>query len=334
MQRKKLLVVYVFLLALAAGTMAALWALRGTSPQVPATPRDFEEIARENTLRMVTEYNQSGYYIAGDTIEGFQYELGRAISRLTGLEVQTALDMSLTESFRMLDAGEVDVVARNIPVNSEIRERYLFTDPIVLNKQVLVQRKAGLPVETGPETETGPGAGTSPRNRNRTGTAPQTDTGREAGTTSRTDTDRPTDTASRPTGTALRPLRNQLDLARKTVYVPKGSPALIRLRNLEHEIGDTIYIVEDDLYSSEQLAIMVAKGDIDFAVCDQQIALVSAAQLPEIDVETDISFTQLQAWAVRKDAPALRDSLNVWLERLRRNGTFDKIYQKYYGKKK
>ena len=339
MQRKKLLVVYVFLLALAAGTMAALWALRGTSPQAPATPRDFEEIARENTLRMVTEYNQSGYYIAGDTIEGFQYELGRAISRLTGLEVQTALDMSLTESFRMLDAGEVDVVARNIPVNSEIRERYLFTDPIVLNKQVLVQRKAGLPVETGPETETGPGAGTSPRTR--TGTGPQTDTGRRTDAPSRTDTDRrtgttglPTGATPAPTGTTPRPLRNQLDLARKTVYVPKGSPALIRLRNLEHEIGDTIYIVEDDLYSSEQLAIMVAKGDIDFAVCDQQIALVSAAQLPEIDVETDISFTQLQAWAVRKDAPALRDSLNVWLERLRRNGTFDKIYQKYYGKKK
>lgn len=60
---------------------------------------------------------------------------------------------------------------------------------------------------------------------------------------------------------------------------------------------------EDELYSSEQLAIMVAKGDIDYAVCDQQIARVSKGNLPEIDIDTDISFTQLQSWAVRKDSP-------------------------------
>lgn len=279
MQHKKLLYLYLFLLALAAGTMVALWALKNRAPQAPALPRDFPEIAREGVLRMVTEYNQAGYYIAGDTIEGFQYELGRAIAGESGLEIQTSLEMNLAESFRMLDAGEVDIVARNIPVNSEIREKYLFTAPLVLNKQVLVQRKAG------------PGDGAEP-------------------------------------------LRNQLELAQKTVYVPKDSPARVRLKNLEHEIGDTIYVIEDELYSSEQLAIMVAKGDIDFAVCDQRIAAESAERLPELDIQTDISFTQLQAWAVRRDSPALRDSLNAWLERLHANGGFDRIYKKYYGKKK
>lgn len=279
MQRKKLLYLYLLLLALAAGTMTALWTLKNRPSAEPVLPRDYEEIAREGILRLVTEYNQSGYYIAGDTIEGFQYELGRAIAQESGLEVQTALEMNLAESFRMLSEGQVDIVARNIPVNSEIREKYLFTDPLVLNKQVLVQRKT-------------------------------------------------------PAGSQAQPLRNQLELAQKTVYIPKDSPALVRLKNLEHEIGDTIYVIEDDLYSSEQLAIMVAKGDIDFAVCDQRIAAESAARLPELDIQTDISFTQLQAWAVRRDSPALRDSLNTWLGRLHQNGTFDKIYQKYYGKKK
>ena len=80
----------------------------------------------------------------------------------------------------------------------------------------------------------------------------------------------------------------------------------------------------------EQLAIMVAKGDIDYAVCDQQTAVLSQKQLPEIDIKTDISFTQLQSWAVRKDSPILLDSLNSWLEQIRKNGTFDKIYKKYY----
>mgnify|MGYP000674131661 CR=1 FL=1 len=89
-----------------------------------------------------------------------------------------------------------------------MRENYLFTEPIVLNKQVLVQR-----------------------------------------------------TAEANNGQA--PIRNQLDLAQKTLYIPKDSPALLRLQNLGHEIGDTIYVVEDELYSTEQLMIMVAKGDIE-----------------------------------------------------------------------
>ena len=75
---------------------------------------------------------------------------------------------------------------------------------------------------------------------------------------------------------------------------------------------------------------MVAKGDIDYAVCDQQIARLSKKQYPEIDIDTDISFTQLQSWAVRKYSPDLLDSLNYWFARMKKDGTFDKIYRKYY----
>ena len=61
--------------------------------------------------------------------------------------------------------------------------------------------------------------------------------------------------------------------------------------------------------------IMVAKGDIDYAVCDQQIARMTQKKLPEVDILTDVSFTQLQSWAVRKDSPVLLDSLNSWLHK-------------------
>lgn len=272
MKSKKLLVVYASLLIIVVVIM-----IRMRPEKVHETgPRDYPEIKKEGVLRMVTEYNQSGYYIAGDTIEGFQYELSQAIAKLSGLEVQTHLVMSLSESFKELSDNQCDVVARNIPITSEIKEDYLFTEPIVLNKQVLVQR-----------TETA--------NNN------------------------------------IKPIRNQLDLAQKNLYIPKDSPALLRLRNLEHEIGDTIYVHEDELYSTEQLIIMVAKGDIDYAVCDQQIARLSQQQFPEIDIHTDISFTQLQSWAVRKDSPILLDSLNSWLNQIRESGLYDDIYKRYYG---
>ena len=233
MKSRKLIGVYIGLLIIAVATMIMLWRLKAMS-KAEVLPRDYPEIKEEGVLRLVTEYNQSGYYVAGDTIEGFQYELSQAIAQLSGLEVQTLLEMSLAESFDMLEDNKCDIVARNIPITSE------------------------------------------------------------------------------------------------TLYIPKDSPAQLRLQNLGHEIGDTIYVIEDELYSGEQLAIMVAKGDIDYAVCDQQIAVLSQKQLPEIDIKTDISFTQLQSWAVRKDSPVLLDSLNSWLDQIRKNGTFDKIYKKYY----
>ena len=274
MKSRKLIGVYAGLLIIAVATMIMLWRLK-TMQKAEILPRDYPEIKQEGILRMVTEYNQSGYYVAGDTREGFQYELSQAIAKLSGLEVQTHLEMSLAESFQELEKNKCDIIARNIPITSDIKEEYLFTEPIVLNKQVLVQR---------------------------------------------------TEEANK----GIKPLRNQLDLAGKTLYIPKDSPARLRLQNLGHEIGDTIYVVEDELYSGEQLAIMVAKGDIDYAVCDQQIATLSQKQLPEIDIKTDISFTQLQSWAVRKDSPILLDSLNSWLDQIRKNGTFNKIYKKYY----
>ena len=256
MKSRKLIGVYIGLLIIAVATMIMLWRLKAMS-KAEVLPRDYPEIKEEGILRLVTEYNQSGYYVAGDTIEGFQYELSQA------------------ESFDMLEDNKCDIVARNIPITSEIKEKYLFTEPIILDKQVLIQR-------------------------------------------------------TEKANNGLKPIRNQLDLAGKTLYIPKDSPAQLRLQNLGHEIGDTIYVIEDELYSGEQLAIMVAKGDIDYAVCDQQIAVLSQKQLPEIDIKTDISFTQLQSWAVRKDSPILLDSLNSWLDQIRKNGTFDKIYKKYY----
>ncbi|MDR0573233.1 MAG: transporter substrate-binding domain-containing protein [Tannerella sp.] len=239
------------------------------------TTRDYSEIRSEGTLRIVTEYNQSGYFVLGDTIGGFQYELCQAISKISGLEVQIFLEMSLSESFMGLKKQEYDIIACNIPVTSEIKENYLFTDPVVFNKQVLIQR-----------------------------------------TTEAND--------------SIPPVRNQLELARKTLYIPANSPALLRIQNLQHEIGDTIYIVEENRYSSEQLIIMVAKGDIDYAVCDLQIATIAKKQFPEIDIDTDISFTQLQSWAVRKESVILLDSLNRWFQEIHNNGAYNDIYKRYY----
>ena len=109
-------------------------------------------------------------------------------------------------------------------------------------------------------------------------------------------------------------IRNQIELAGKKIYVPKNSPSILRLQNLSEEIAEPIYIEEIEAYSAEQLIYMVAYEEIDYAVVDKELAKKNMKLFSEIDSSIDISFTQLQAWAVRNSSPVLLDSLNIWIE--------------------
>lgn len=108
-------------------------------------------------------------------------------------------------------------------------------------------------------------------------------------------------------------IRNQIDLSGKTIHVLRNSPAILRLKNLGEEIGEEIHIREIDNHTREQLLHLVAYEEIDYAVIDREVAEANRPLFPEIDFQTEISFTQLHAWAVRKETPVLLDSLNIWI---------------------
>ena len=64
MKFKKLYSLYGLLLIVSLATMWLLYPYMTRKP----LHRDYEEIKKEGVLRIVTEYNSSGYYIKGDTI--------------------------------------------------------------------------------------------------------------------------------------------------------------------------------------------------------------------------------------------------------------------------
>ncbi len=111
-------------------------------------------------------------------------------------------------------------------------------------------------------------------------------------------------------------IHSQLELAGDTVHVVKGSPMVERIAGLSREIGDTIHVVTDDTYGPEQLVMMVAAGDIKYAVVNKSIARLLAKKITNIDTSIDISLSQFQAWALDKNNTALRDSLNSWLDKI------------------
>lgn len=274
MKVSKRLVIYFLLLIIVLVVMIGLW--QGMNRQkIPLAQRDLEEIVASGELNVVTDYNSIGYFVSGDTVLGFQLEMMKALEKEWGIRVNVFLENGLEDNLNGLREMRYDLIARSIPVNTELKEQISFTVPITFNKQVLVQRKAEY-------------------------------------------------------NDSIQPIRQHLDLAKKTIHVANDSPTILRLNNLSHEIGDTIYIVEDPTYKVEQLVMMVAAGDIDFTVCDEKVASRLAEVLPEIDIETDVSFTQLESWAVRDDSPVLLDSLNRWITQFKKTKTYRQIEERYY----
>lgn len=126
-------------------------------------------------------------------------------------------------------------------------------------------------------------------------------------------------------------IRNLADLAGKEIHVMKGGAFKQRLEHLSQEIGGEITIVEDSADAeTESLVRRVASGDIKYTVTDQTFAMVNANYFPDLDIETVVSLPQQIAWAVRLNSPALRDSVNLWLSKLKRSGTYRIIYNKYF----
>jgi len=125
-------------------------------------------------------------------------------------------------------------------------------------------------------------------------------------------------------------IRNQLELAGKTIHVQNNSSYAARLRNLSDEIGDSIIIIEVPDIEAEQLITMVASGEIDYTVCDENVALVNKTYYSNIDVHTAVSFPQNLAWAVRKGSEELLDTVNNWLREFKKSLHFRIIYDKYF----
>ena len=71
-------------------------------------PRDYAEIAANGTLRAATEYNSISFYVDGDTLSGFHYELIEAFARDHSLQVAITPEMSFNERLEGLAEGRYD----------------------------------------------------------------------------------------------------------------------------------------------------------------------------------------------------------------------------------
>lgn len=121
-----------------------------------------------------------------------------------------------------------------------------------------------------------------------------------------------------------------LELKGKKVHVQKYSAHYQRLINLTEETGLDTEVIADSLLSVEELIALVAKGEIDYTVCDENIAKLNKFYYPNLDVTLQISFPQNIAWAVRKGTDEWKEFLDKWLAEFRETRKYHHIYYKYF----
>lgn len=199
---------------------------------------------------------------------GFEYELLNDFCNSMGIKLELIVNDNLDTCFQMLDSCKVDVVATGLGLTKEVKNHFLATNPIILQKSVLVQRlpKGWSSMSTVNEVEN-------------------------------------------------QLLRSPIDLARKTIYVPKGSHAVKSLEHLSEEIGDTIFIVENDTLSSMELVNAVHDGLIDYTVVDEYIAKVATKGMNGMDIQLEVTVEQPLGWALRRDKDSsLLIAVNNWID--------------------
>ena len=126
-------------------------------------------------------------------------------------------------------------------------------------------------------------------------------------------------------------IRNPIELIGKEVHTQENSSFAMRLENLSDEIGGDIALhLHPGNTPTEELIQMVSQDSIEYTIADNHLALMNATYFKNIDIETDISFPQRVAWAVRKNSPELLEAVNEWILDVRKDGQYRSIYNKYF----
>lgn len=125
-----------------------------------------------------------------------------------------------------------------------------------------------------------------------------------------------------------------LELDKKRVYVEKGTVFSEYLKFLSEQMAIDIEVIEDEIHTMEELVLMVAKGLIDYTVCDEHVAQINSTYLPNLDIDLELSPSQALSWAVGKEQSKIHKKINNWLSEYKGTRKYRYTYQKYFKMKK
>ncbi len=128
------------------------------------------------------------------------------------------------------------------------------------------------------------------------------------------------------------------DLAGRVVYVRAGSSYVTHLEALSRELEATgikpiVVKQAENILTTEDILEMVNAGVVDITVADHHVADIWAGVLPDIVVRKDLEVNSggQIAWAVRKNNPKLKESLNSFVKTIKKGSLMGNIlFKRYY----
>ena len=260
------------------------------NPEIEEVEKDtltvMQHLQEKGKLVAVTNCEIINYNTSSSKPSGFEYELLSDFCKANNLELEMRVNENLDSCYCLLDSCEVDIVAIGIGSNKAMKRRFLLTNPILMQRSVLVQRL--------------------PKDWNKMSTANEVEN---------------------------QLIRSSVDLAGKTIHLPKGSHEVKLIEHLSDQIGDTIYVVECDSMNSVDLVQAVASGEIDYTVVEEYVARRASIGLRGLDTKLNVSVEQPLCWAVRNHDgdSSLVMALNSWIDGFEQRN-LSRILAKYVNK--
>lgn len=124
-------------------------------------------------------------------------------------------------------------------------------------------------------------------------------------------------------------IRDLADANGMTLHVRAGTSYEDRVRELIAGGLQAELVTHTDL-PTEELIRAVAVEEIEATVADTHVARLNRRYYPDVRIALALSGPQPLAWAVQQGDRELRAEINSFFESIKNDGTFDRIYDRYY----
>jgi membrane-bound lytic murein transglycosylase F len=271
---------------------------RTNVPMVEPIRRDLKEIKERGTLTILAPYNSTSYFIYKGEPLGYEYELLQAFARERNFALKMVVVTDRKSIYSLLNSGEGDIAAGRLVPTPEDEAKVSFTRALYRTEPALVQQ------ESAPGT-----AGSGTEQVIKPGPAdelPEMDI-------------------------QARLITKPAQLAGQTVTLPQKSPYKRTLVELASDISGDINVVEmEGAIQDEALAQKVARGEVQFTVMQDNLALLKEAEFKNLKVRPIVGRSHSVTWAVRKNSNELLAELNNWIDEKKNGSLFDQLYKRYF----
>lgn len=101
---------------------------------------DFEEVKKKGELTILTLNSSTSYFMYKEEQMGYDYDIAQDFCNHYGLSLNVKVAENVTRLVEMLNNGEGDLVAYEVPVTNELKDSVIYCGLQQVSHQVLIQQ--------------------------------------------------------------------------------------------------------------------------------------------------------------------------------------------------